>query len=128
MYSPEIYLVPSDSGALVKKLLIFKCSCATVDMEQGRMRRRGKQPAAVCQIPHDAQVRRISWVRGVGRPALAHSGLLVPLPTADRPPILPAVDQIAARKRWIRFRFHAQQKTPPRKAALDISGIPKDLT
>jgi hypothetical protein len=36
--------------------------------------------------PHDAQVRRISWVRGVGRPALAHSGLLVPLPTADRPP------------------------------------------
>ncbi len=36
-------------------------------------------------MPHDAQVRRISWVRGVGRLAL-DSGLLVPhqLPTGPQ--------------------------------------------
>lgn len=51
----------------------------------GARRRRSDRQAAGLQR-HDAQVRRISWVRGVGRPALAHSGLLVPLPNADRPP------------------------------------------
>ena len=83
----RIYLNPSDSGAVVKKWLIFIRSCANLRrIDRRRSRHEGRLPGSIRKIPHDAQVRRISWVRGVGRPALAHSGLLVPLPNADRPP------------------------------------------
>jgi hypothetical protein len=71
---------------LVKKVLIFHWSCANVTALKVPKRGRKRAFGAFLEIPHDAQVRRISWVRGVGRPALAHSGLLVPLPVACRPP------------------------------------------
>ena len=85
----RIYLNPSDSRAVVKKWLIFIRSCANLrPIDRRRGRHEGRLAGSIRKIPHDAQVRRISWVRGVGRPALAHSGLLVPLPNADRPPFL----------------------------------------
>src|SRR5690606_12064053 len=63
---------------------------------------------------HDAQVRRISWVRGVGRPAPAHSGLLVPLPDAGRPPIggFDLARNRALQLRGARKRKR-KRKTPP---------------
>src|SRR5690606_23904730 len=69
-------------------------------------------------IPHDAQVRRISWVRGVGRPALALSGLLVPLPDADRPPFAHAQHR----------RCMQQTKSAASKAALFVWSRWREVT
>jgi hypothetical protein len=63
--------------------LIFQQSCANVPSNGRERSTRARRFRS--DLPHDAQVRRISWVRGVGRPALAYSGLLVPLSDADRP-------------------------------------------
>jgi hypothetical protein len=73
------------------------------------------------KTPHDAQVRRISWVRGVGRPALAHSGLLVPLPYADRPPFFAKNDVSILRQAAEPFGFSApskQKRRPKRRRFL----------
>jgi hypothetical protein len=63
------------------------------------------------------QVRRISWVRGVGRPALAHSGLLVPLPNADRPPFSKCITTLQQALDILDFFEALKTKTPPIGAA-----------